>query len=120
MDRILIPDVPVDCRIGVPDGERAAPQRLLVSVTLHGDLSAAGRSDDFSATVDYAAVAETVIHTSLDRPRSLIETLAEDVAAEILAGYPVEAVSVRVVKPSALASKGAPYAAVEIERSRRV
>ena len=119
MDRIYIPDVPVDTRIGVPEEERASPQRLLVSVVLHGDLSAAGRSDDFSATIDYAAVAETVIHTSLDRPRSLIEALAEDVACEILAGYPVDRVSVKVVKPSALAAQGAPFAAVEIERSRR-
>lgn len=119
MDRILIPDLPVDCHIGVPEEERARPQRLLISTTLGGNLSAAGRSDDFSATVDYASVAETITHTAMDRPRALIETLAEDVAAEILAGYSVDSVTVKIVKPSALASKGAPYAAVEIERRRR-
>lgn len=119
MDRILISDLPVDCRIGVGEEERSRPQRLTISLELETDLSAAGRSDDLQATVDYVRVAETIIHTALAHPRRLIEALAEDVALEVLAAYGTDRVTVRVVKPSALEAQGAPHAAVEIKRRRR-
>jgi len=115
----LIPDVPVDCRIGVGEEERSTAQRLTISLELETDLSAAGRSDDLQATVDYVSVAETITHTALARPRRLIEALAEDIAMEVLAAHGIDGVTVRVDKPSALEAQGAPYAAIEIKRRRR-
>ena len=118
MDRILIADLPVECRIGVSEQERSQPQRILFEIELRLDLAAAGRSDNFNATVDYVEVADLVIQSAQEQPRALIETLAEDVALELLAGFPIDSVRVKVFKPGALASRGAPYAAVEIERRR--
>ena len=44
-------------RIGVPDAERAAPQRLAADVTLWPAQSLAGLEDDLARTVDYSAAA---------------------------------------------------------------
>ena len=118
MDHISIPDLPLPCRIGVSEGERAAPQLVLIDVELYLDLAPAARQDDFRKTVDYVAVCEALSETAAARPRALIETLAEDSAAELLRRFPVDRVRLRVRKPSALEDFGAPCAAVEIERGR--
>ena len=60
MDRIVIRDLELDAHIGVPEAERAQPQRLLVTIEMELDLSVAGRTDSESATTDYAAVAQRI------------------------------------------------------------
>ncbi len=116
MDRILIADLPVSCRVGVPHQERAEDQQLRVDLELALDVRAAAAGDDFEKTVDYAAVSGLVQRTAAARPRKLIETLAADIARTTLESFAVVSVRVRVRKPSALQSFGAAYAAVEIER----
>jgi dihydroneopterin aldolase len=118
MDRILIADLPVRCRIGVPDAERAQEQELRVDLELRLDVRPAGADDDFGKTVDYASVSRLVQETAAARPRKLIEALAEDLARTILEGFAVETVRAQVRKPSALRAFGASHAAVEIERRR--
>ena len=51
MDRILIADLPVSCRIGVPEDERAELQELRVDVELELDIRDASSTDDFEKTV---------------------------------------------------------------------
>ena len=116
MDRILIDDLPVRAFVGVPDAERVVEQELRIDLQLELDLAAAGVSDDFALAVDYAAVARRVIQTVQERPRKLIETVAEDVARVTLAEFPLVRVRIRVRKPAALAEFGARHAAVEIDR----
>ena len=118
MDKIRIVDLPVFCFIGVPEIERASAQELRIDAELTLDVRAAARGDDFSHAVDYAAAARMLVDTAKERCRKLIETLAEDAAAALLATFPVERVRVRVRKPRALAEFGAACAEVEIERSR--
>jgi dihydroneopterin aldolase len=118
MDRVLIADLPVRCRIGVPDEERAEEQELRVDLELELDVRGAAAGDDFEKTVDYASVSVLAQRTAGARPRKLIETLAEDLACVVLDGFAVEGVRVRVRKPSALAVFGASSAGVEIERRR--
>ncbi len=57
MDRIAIEDLEVFARVGVPDAERARPQRLLLTLFLSLDVAAAALADDLTRTIDYAAVA---------------------------------------------------------------
>jgi len=118
MDRILIADLPVQCRIGVPDAERAGAQELRIDLELELDVRRASETDDFEKTVDYARVSDLVRRTAAARPRKLIETLAEDIARVSLESFLIEAVRVRVRKPSALTAFGAAHAGVEIERRR--
>lgn len=116
MDKILIPDFRISCHVGVPQEERDVAQDVLIDVELFLDLSPAGRGDDFALTVDYDAVCTTVAATVERKPRKLIETIAEEVAEALLAGYPAQAVRVTVRKPGALARRGIPHAAVVVER----
>ena len=98
--------------------ERASLQDLLADIELTLDLRPAGVSDDIDETVNYQMVGEVLSSVAGARERKLIEALAEDAAAELLEKFPVQAVLVRLKKPSAMANFGAPYAAVEIERRR--
>lgn len=99
-DSILVRDLETWSRIGVPEAERAQPQRLLVSLTLEvKSTESAALSDDVAATVDYARVCEEVRHVAAERPRKLVETLAEDIAQTVLRHHPgVRKVEVEVAK----------------------
>lgn len=118
MDRILLQGVTLSTQIGVPDEERLLPQDVIVDVEMHFDTRAATRTDDFTLTIDYAAVRDTLARIAAERPRKLIETLAEEMAAAVLAGYPVGAVRVRLLKPQALRAEGVAAPGVEIFRER--
>jgi len=118
MDRILIPELPLSCRIGVTERERAAEQEVLADVELGLNLRAAGNSDELDETINYQRVGAALVELARARPRKLIETLAEEAATELLGRFPVDWVRVRIKKPSALVNFGVPYAAVEIERRR--
>ncbi len=118
MDSILILDLPVRCRIGVPAEERANPQELHLDVEMECDLHPSGAADDFSQTIDYAAVTKRILQVAAKRERQLIEALAEELAAVILADFPADAVRLTLRKPTALADFGAEAAAVRIRRTR--
>lgn len=118
VDRIILPELRLQARVGVPDAERAAPQEIFVDVELHLDLSVAGATDALGDTVDYAAVCELLDRTARSRPFRLIEAIAEEAARAVLERFRVVEVRVRVRKPSALKTWGAPYAAVEVLRRR--
>jgi len=77
--RIQLNDVEVYTHIGVPDQERAHPQKLLISLSFPlSSFAEAARSDEVTSTIDYALVRETILEVAGTRPRKLIETLAAD------------------------------------------
>ena len=59
--KISIVDLEVFYRVGVPDAERAQPQRLLLTVEMESDFSAAARSDSIADTIDYFAVTQRLL-----------------------------------------------------------
>jgi 7,8-dihydroneopterin aldolase/epimerase/oxygenase len=93
--RIRIHDLETWCQIGVPDTERANPQRLLVDLEFD---TSHPQADDIAATVDYATVADTARTTAQARPRHLIETLASDILHAVLDRFPISNLIVRVRK----------------------
>ena len=97
-DQIHIEALEVRCRIGVPEEERAAPQRLTVTLTLEPNADFRALGDRIEATIDYAAVCEAVKTLAAARPRQLVETLAEEIAAEVLGRFPIRQVAVEVRK----------------------
>jgi dihydroneopterin aldolase len=97
-DLIHIEALDVRARIGVPDAERAVPQRLMVTLTLEPLRDFRALDDRIEATVDYAAVCETVKTLVSARPRRLVETLAEEIATALLADYPLRRAVVEVRK----------------------
>ena len=80
MDKIVITDLEVWARIGVPDEERAKPQKLLVSVELGTDFSEAAASDDLSHTIDYDGFCRSVRAMFQNSRWKLLETVAVEIA----------------------------------------
>ncbi|MFZ9933544.1 MAG: dihydroneopterin aldolase [Chthoniobacterales bacterium] len=96
-DRIRINSLRVLARIGVPDEERAAPQKLSIDVVMESDFR--GIADDLARTTDYAAVAAWLKAECARREVKLLETLAEELAAGLLEGFPqIRAVDLEVRK----------------------
>jgi FolB domain-containing protein len=87
MEKITISDLAVLYRIGVPDAERAKPQRLLVTIDLVGNFNQAAAGDDLAKTINYYDVCQWVIHFGTGREWKLLETLASQLADAILAQF---------------------------------
>ncbi len=117
-DRVLIPGIPLQARVGCTEDERREPQRILVDVELRCDVRPASRSDSVGDAIDYVSVRNDAEGIAGQRPYALIESLAEAIATALLAKYPTGQVVVRVRKPSALARFGVPWAGVEVVRER--
>ena len=98
MSKISIVDLEVFYRVGVPDAERARPQRLLLTVEMEFDFSAAAKSDDIADTIDYFAVSQRLLKFGEGREWKLIEKLAAAVADAILTGFKPASVTVEVKK----------------------
>jgi len=97
-DRLVIERLEFEGFVGIEERERTVPQPLAVDIELFFDFSEASSTDDLADTVDYAAVAETIVATAKAEQFVLIETLGERLAKLILAGYPVSEVSLWVRK----------------------
>ena len=97
-DKISIIDLEVFYRVGVPDAERAQPQRLLLTVEMESDFSAAAKSDGIADTIDYYAVTQRLLKFGTGREWKLIEKLAADITEAILAEFKPLSVSVEVKK----------------------
>ena len=61
MSKISIVDLEVFYRVGVPEAERAQPQRLLLTVEMDLDFSKAAKSDGIADTIDYFAVSQRLL-----------------------------------------------------------
>lgn len=115
MDRITIKDLEVNTQIGVTETERAHQQRLLITVEMERDLAEAGRADMESATTPYDVVADLIQQVVSQRPRKLIEAVADEIADAILSRRLAVAVTVKVKKFTIPRSQ---YVSVEIRRTQ--
>ncbi|MFD6176635.1 MULTISPECIES: 2-amino-4-hydroxy-6-hydroxymethyldihydropteridine diphosphokinase [unclassified Isoptericola] len=101
LDQIRLAGVTATGHHGVLAHERAEGQVFSADVVLHLDTRAAASSDDLANTVSYADVAQDVHNVLAGSPADLVETVAERIAAVVLASPAVQAVDVRVHKPQA-------------------
>ena len=117
-DRIVLAGMLFLARHGVNDREKVEPQRFEVDVELELGLGPAGKTDDLAETVDYRRVYEATRAVVEGPSVDLIETLAERIARDVLAGDPrIDAVVVRVRKPDV--DLGGPIASAGVEVQRR-
>lgn len=96
IDRIHIEQLEVHGRVGVPDSERAQPQRLSLNVTLWPNI--AELNDNLANTINYSAVAECAKEFVRQHDYKLIETLAEKIAAHLLAQFNLRKIEIEVRK----------------------
>ena len=97
-DRIHIEQLELLATVGVPDAERATPQRLVVNITLTPRNDFRNLGDDLDQTVDYAAVCDAVKEFVRHRSFKLIETLAEELASSIKQRFAVTRVEIELRK----------------------
>ncbi len=115
MDNILIEDLEVFYRVGVPEAERATPQRLLLTLEMNVDFSKAAETDALQDTIDYAAVADALAQFGEGRSWRLLEKLACDIADFVLGKYRLNSATVTVKKFVLPAAK---HVAVSVFRKR--
>lgn len=96
--KLTITDLEVFFCVGVPDHERAQPQRLLLTVELGFDFSAAAKSDSIADTIDYYAVSQRLLRFGEGKSWKLIEKLADDIVEMITSEFHPRDVSVKVKK----------------------
>ena len=103
-DRLGVYGLRFQGRHGALDGEQDTARPFEVDVVLHAALAAAAGADELEATADYRTVAELARAVVQGPSVKLIETLAGDIARDVLdATDPavVDAVEVSVRKPDA-------------------
>ncbi|GBD49432.1 dihydroneopterin aldolase [Methylopila sp. Yamaguchi] len=101
-DRIFLRGVQLHARHGVFEEERRLGQRFIVDVDYWVDTAGYAQTDDFRSAVSYNDVYLTLMEIAAGEPVNLIETLADRIAAALLARFaPIEVVRVQVHKPSA-------------------
>src|SRR5439155_170781 len=97
-DEIVIQELELMVRVGVPDEERAQPQRLTVSLVLQPRNSFDLLNDELRGTVDYAAVCAELRQFASRRELKLIETLAHEMAQHLLQQFNLAKVELELRK----------------------
>ncbi len=97
-DRIHIEQLEVFAFIGVTDAERAQRQRLTITMTIWPATDFGALADEIARTIDYSAVCEATRKYVARRADKLIETLADSLARDLLAMFPIRSIAVEVRK----------------------
>ena len=117
MDKIEIQRVCVQGILGLYPEERIKPQEIILSACLFLDLRPAGASDALEDTVDYDSLHRELAKLAETSGFLLIEKLAQAAAEIWLQNKLVQACSITVEKPQALAL--AENIAITIHRSQK-
>ena len=117
-DRIEVRGIRAFGYHGVLPEERATGQHFVVDLSIETDISAAAETDDLSATINYAELANSTADIISGEPVNLIETLAQRIADACLAHPNATTVRVTVHKPDAPIGVEFDDVVVSIERSR--
>jgi dihydroneopterin aldolase len=116
---VFLRGLALQARLGVHPHEKAAPQRVIISVELavEDESAPAGIGpDELRRVVDYGHVVQAARAAALQGHTLLVETLAERIAIAALADPRVQRARVTVEKPDAFADVAS--VGVVVERSR--
>jgi len=113
VDLIHIEQLELPALIGVPESERAVPQRLTANLTLAPHRDFRSLEDCLENAVDYSRVCEAVLDLCRARSPHLLETLAEEIAGMLLRDFPLRFVELELRK---YILPDTEYVAVRIQR----
>ncbi|QSR88391.1 YpsA SLOG family protein [Methylacidiphilum caldifontis] len=100
-DIIRLEDINVEAFIGVTEEERKKKQRIVISLDLYLALQViheARLTDNLSNTLDYAVIKQKVELIASSKPRNLIESLAEEIAEELLTNPLILGLKIKISK----------------------
>lgn len=117
MDKIVISNLEVFSHHGVYKEENVLGQKFLVTVEIYADLSAAGKNDDLSKSINYGEVCHFIKKEMEKNTFKLIEALTAHLSKKILLEFKnIEKVKVQVKKPWAPILLPIETVSVEMER----
>lgn len=117
MDEIRIDNLEVYAYHGVFPEENEKGQPFYVNAVLYTETRAAGMADELTLSTHYGEVCHTITRWMKEHTCKLIETVAENVAQEILLRYPlIKAVDLEIRKPEA--PIGLPFESVSVKIHR--
>ena len=118
-DRIELRGLTIRGNHGVFDHERRDGQDFVIDIIVWIDLLEAAASDDLADTVDYGGLAQRAADIVAGPGRQLIETVAAEIADDVMRDERIHAVEVVVHKPAAPIPLEFTDVAVVARRSRR-
>lgn len=116
LDEITLTGLRATAFHGVLDHERENGQVFIVDAKVFLDLSDAARTDELGLTIHYGELAEQIVAAVESNPVDLIETVAERVAAIVLAHKAAMSTTITIHKPSAPIA--VPFADVSVTITR--
>lgn len=117
MDTVFISDLRIRTIIGIYEWERKVKQSISLDLEMGTDIARAAATDAIEDTLDYKAISKRLIEFVEASEFQLVETLAEKIAAVVLAEFSVPWLRLTVHKPGAV--RGSRDVGVVIERGTR-
>ncbi|WP_088043562.1 dihydroneopterin aldolase [Bacillus sp. EAC] len=119
MDKIYVNGMKFYGYHGVFKEEKKLGQRFNVDLIVELNTKKAGETDDLSYSVNYADLYNTCEEVIQGKPYDLVESVAEEIAKQILGTYElIQQCTVKVIKPDPPIPGHYDYVAVEITRCR--
>jgi dihydroneopterin aldolase len=116
-DWIHIEELELSTHIGVPEEERASPQRLTVSISFWPYHEAGDLADKIENAINYSSVVEETKNFVRDQSVNLIETLADRLAMQLLKHFRIQKVTIELRK---FPFEDANYVSVSVTRTASV
>lgn len=102
MATIFIEQLAVSTTIGVLAWEKQIKQTVLLDLEFEYDIHRASESDQLEHTVDYSAIAETIIHFGENAKFQLLEALGQAIIEKITHLFSISWIRLRLTKPYAV------------------
>lgn len=119
MDKIIVEKMAFYGYHGLYAEENVLGQRFYVDLTAYLDIKPAAASGDMNDSVNYVELYQLIQSIVEGKPFTLLESLTEHIAQEVLIGFPlIQEVLVKVVKPHPPAPIHFSGVAIEIRRKR--
>lgn len=97
-DAIRLHSLTFDCCLGVPEEERATPQRVQAEVCITPPCGFGLMGDALERTIDYDALAQSLVALAQAEPTRLLETLAHKLATHCVEQWGAAAAKVELHK----------------------
>jgi dihydroneopterin aldolase len=111
---VFIRQLTLMAQIGIHQHERQAAQRIFISINAAVPEALGQTPETLSEVVCYEAISKRIKSLIAKGHVDLVETLAEQIAEDLLASFPIQRLNVRIEKPDAIEEADA--VGIEIER----
>jgi len=117
MHTLRLSRITFEARHGATEAERRSSRPFEVDIEIEADLDKARSSDRLEDTIDYRAVAETVVAVGTSETHHLLESLAGQMLDAVAARFPNASFRIELRKLNPPSCPGNPrYAAIRMER----